>query len=62
MYNLMCELLEIKVEPKYLDPRPGDIKHSLASRENTEKYIGYNPGWSFTEGFTEALQWYKENI
>ncbi|MCR2823815.1 SDR family oxidoreductase [Lederbergia panacisoli] len=62
MYKLMCELLEVELEPKYLDPRPGDIKHSLASRHNTENYIGYAPSWSFTEGFVEALQWYKEYI
>jgi UDP-N-acetylglucosamine 4-epimerase len=62
MYRLMCKQLEIEIEPNYLDPRPGDIKHSLASRKLAEEYIGYNPSWSFTKGFVEALNWYKENI
>ncbi|MFS0637358.1 SDR family oxidoreductase [Mesobacillus foraminis] len=62
MFSLMCQLLEVELKPKYLEPRVGDIKHSLASRENSEKYLGYHPSWSFTEGFSEALKWYKENI
>jgi UDP-N-acetylglucosamine/UDP-N-acetylgalactosamine 4-epimerase len=62
MYSLMCEQLEVKNEPQYLEPRLGDIKHSLASRDNSEKNIGYKPSWNFREGFIEAIKWYKENI
>ncbi|GAB1793262.1 SDR family oxidoreductase [Priestia megaterium] len=62
MYKLMCELLEIELAPKYLEPRAGDIKHSLASTLNAESFIGYEPDWNFKKGFVEALNWYKENI
>jgi UDP-N-acetylglucosamine 4-epimerase len=62
MYNLMCEQLKVKLEPKYLEPRVGDIKHSLASRQNAEKFIGYAPDWNFKKGFIEAINWYKVNI
>lgn len=58
----MCEQLGIEIEPKYVDPRPGDIRHSLADTSNAEKYIGYDPDWCFKDGFVEAVNWYKENI
>jgi hypothetical protein len=24
--------------------------------------LGYNPDWNFTQGFIEAVNWYKDNI
>ncbi|MDT3766194.1 SDR family oxidoreductase [Priestia filamentosa] len=62
MYSIMCEQLGVSLPPKYLEPRAGDIKHSLASRQSAEKSIGYAPDWNFTNGFVEAINWYKENI
>ena len=61
MYNLMSELLNISIEPKHVEPRPGDIKHSLASIENARTLLGYDPDWDFVKGFTEAVQWYEED-
>lgn len=62
MYNLMCEQLNIYLEPKYLEPRSGDIKHSLADTSKANKLLSYNPLWSFKDGFIEAINWYDENI
>lgn len=62
MYNLMCEQLNIELEPKYLEPRAGDIKHSLASTNKAEEFIKYRPDWNFTKGFIEAIKWYRANI
>jgi UDP-N-acetylglucosamine 4-epimerase len=62
MYSLMCEQLGINLEPKYVAPRPGDIRHSLADTNKATKLLNYNPDWNFTKGFIEALKWYKEHI
>lgn len=62
MYDLMCEQLGVDLKPNYVDPRPGDIKHSLADTSKAEKLIGYKPDWNFTMGFVEAVKWYRENI
>lgn len=62
MYQLMCKQLEVSLDPLYREPRAGDIKHSLASRINAEKFIGYEPDWDFNKGFVEALNWYNNNI
>lgn len=62
MYRLMCEQLGVFLEPKYVAPRPGDIRHSLADTSKARRLIGYEPDWSFTKGFVEAVRWYKENL
>lgn len=62
MYRLMCEQLDIDVEPKYLSPRVGDVRHSLANTTKAANNLGYSPDWSFSRGFVEAIKWYRENI
>lgn len=62
MYNLMCEQLGCQINPKYINERPGDIKHSLADISDAKELLGYSPEWDFTEGFKEAVNWYKDNI
>lgn len=62
MYNLMCEQFNIHLSPKYIEPRLGDIKHSLADISKSKKLLGYEPDWNFKDGFLEAINWYKESI
>jgi UDP-glucose 4-epimerase len=50
------------IKPVYTDPRPGDIKHSLADVSLAKKVIGYEPLVSFEEGISRAIEWYKENL
>ena len=50
------------IDPKYVDPRPGDIKHSLADISRAKALIGYEPLVSFEEGMNLAIDWYKENL
>ncbi|NLB77719.1 MAG: SDR family oxidoreductase [Clostridiaceae bacterium] len=62
MYDLMCQLLDVDMKPIYTEPRAGDIMHSLADISKAERLLGYKPDWNFTDGFTEATKWYKENL
>jgi len=50
------------IEPEYVPPRPGDIKHSLADISRAKALIGYEPLVSFEEGMNLAIDWYKENL
>ncbi len=40
---------------KYLSPRKGEVKHSLASIEKAKKLLGYSPTHSMQEGLKEML-------
>ena len=50
------------IKPIYTDPRPGDVKHSLADITLAEKLIGFKPKVSFREGLQKAIGWYRENL
>ncbi|HBK67415.1 MAG TPA: LPS biosynthesis protein WbpP [Firmicutes bacterium] len=62
MYQLMCEQLGVNLRPQYVTPLPGDIRHSLADITKARECLDYQPDWNFTRGFTEAIEWYQENL
>jgi nucleoside-diphosphate-sugar epimerase len=50
------------VRPIYTDPRPGDVKHSLADITMAQKILGYKPTVSFEQGLQRAINWYRNNL
>lgn len=59
MYQLMCSCLGVDVEPEYLEPRAGDIKHSLADITKAKTLLGYDPDWDFEKGFIETVSGWR---
>jgi len=55
-------LLGTDIEPEYQDPRPGDVRHSLADIAETERVLGYKPLVMFPEGLERSIDWYKANL
>jgi len=60
--DMINNLTGKNVKPEYTDPRPGDVKHSLADITAAEKLIGYKPKVSFEQGLQSAIDWYHENL
>jgi len=60
--DMINELLGKNIKPIYTDPRPGDVKHSLADIYLAEKLIGFKPKVSFRDGLKKAIDWYQENL
>jgi nucleoside-diphosphate-sugar epimerase len=56
------ELLGKNIEPVYTDPRPGDVKHSLADITLAERTINYKPTIQFRQGLQMSIDWYRENL
>jgi UDP-glucose 4-epimerase len=50
------------IKPVYTDPRPGDVKHSLADISAAEKLIGFRPKVKFKQGLQLSIDWYRENL
>jgi nucleoside-diphosphate-sugar epimerase len=48
------------VQPHYVAPRPGDIKHSWADISLASKVIGFKPIVSFRDGLKKAIDWYSK--
>ena len=60
--DVINELLGKNIKPLYTDPRPGDIKHSLADITLAKNLIGYEPTVQFKDGLKLAIDWYRDNL
>jgi len=45
------------VVPRFAPARPGDVKHSLADTERSRMLLGFEAGFSLTEGLTRLWKW-----
>ena len=62
LFDIVSDVLESDIEVKYLDERPGDIKHSLADISNLKK-INFKPEEDkFEEQLRETVEWFKEQM
>ena len=62
LYNLLNDMLGIKMPPIMRPPRAGDIKHSHADISKAKSMLGYMPRYSFADGISLALDWYREHL
>ena len=60
--DVINELTGKNIKPIYTDPRPGDVKHSLADITLAEKTISYKPTLPFKQGLQKAIAWYRDNL
>jgi UDP-glucose 4-epimerase len=72
MFNIACgqritlnqlveklkKILDSPLNPIYTDPRPGDVKHSLADISMAERILNYRPKYSMEEGLKETVDWF----
>ena len=62
LFEIVRDVLESELEVRYLDERPGDIKHSLADIGNMEN-INFKPEEDkFEEQLRETVKWFKEEM
>jgi len=55
----VCSLLGVPADPVFLDPRPGDVRHSLASIEKAAERLGYRVEVDFEEGLRRTVAYYQ---
>jgi nucleoside-diphosphate-sugar epimerase len=58
-FRILRDLTSYKGEPAYGDPRPGDIRDSLADIRLAGELLGYSPIVDFTEGLRRTVEWYR---
>lgn len=52
------ELVGRDVEFAYVEPRPGDVRHSVADVSRAEQELGYRPAIDFREGLARTVEDY----
>nr|MDQ3024303.1 GDP-mannose 4,6-dehydratase [bacterium] len=60
LYNMICELLEIKIRPVHIEPRPGDVRNSRADISATIADLDFKPETEVMEGLQQAIPWYRD--
>jgi len=55
--RMLLEILGRKMRPAYADPRPGDLRHSLADISKARSF-GYNPKCDLREGLSRTISWF----
>lgn len=62
LVEVLNELLGTFIEPEYVAPRPGDVRHSMASIDKARQVLSYDPPVSFEEGLERTVSWFREKI
>jgi len=53
------DVLGTDIEPVYDDPRPGDVRHSVADLELAQEALEYEPKSGFREGLERTVEWFE---
>lgn len=61
LWNELCQIEGINIEPVYEAERKGDVKHSLADISKASQLIGYAPRVSVLQGLQLTTNWYVQN-
>lgn len=60
LWSIICKEFNVEyIEPKYLNQRKGDIRHSLADITKAKSKLNYNPNISVEEGISKMSKIYK---
>ncbi|WP_339749136.1 SDR family oxidoreductase [uncultured Rubinisphaera sp.] len=60
MLKQICDLLDVRFAPDFVEPRIGDILHSWADISATTRDLGYHPEVSFKGGLRETVYAYRD--
>lgn len=55
LYGELSRLLHVTAQPEYVDPRPGDVKHSLADLTRAHALLGYKPKVNIKTGLKRVV-------
>ena len=59
--TILMELVGVRLDVVYDEPRPGDIKDSLADISLAKGKLKYEPEFTLTKGLEETIRWFQKN-
>jgi UDP-glucose 4-epimerase len=60
LVNELNDILGSQIEPSFLAPRPGDVKHSQAAIDRARQHLGFEPNVGFREGLERLAASFDE--
>ncbi|OQX53993.1 MAG: hypothetical protein B5M48_01845 [Candidatus Omnitrophica bacterium 4484_213] len=61
LFNIIQELTANSQEPKYLDPRPGDVRKTQGDIDKAKKLLGWHAKTDFRQGLKETMEWFSDS-
>ncbi|UCH51410.1 MAG: SDR family oxidoreductase [Chloroflexota bacterium] len=55
------DIMGTSIEPRFVKPRPGEVKHSLASIEKARSLMGYESKVDFIEGLKRTVNYFEKS-
>ncbi len=62
MLKYLNDIIGTNIEPILTDPRPGDIKHSMADISKSETLLGYKTLVGFREGLEKTVEHFRPQV
>ena len=62
LFQTLRKLVGSNLEPVYRDPRPGDVRDSLADISLAKAYLGYDPQFDIDSGLAITFDWFRRRF
>jgi len=62
LLGLIGDELGVRPDPIYAEPRPGDVRHSLADISAAREALGYAPAIGASEGLRRTIAFYRNAV
>lgn len=59
LVQILREIMPEKITVIRTNPRPGDVRHSLADTSRANKVFGYKPQTNLKEGLQSYIEWFR---
>jgi nucleoside-diphosphate-sugar epimerase len=60
LWNVVSDLVGVPLEARYAEPRPGDVRDSLASLERARELLGYEAAVDLREGLRQTIESFRK--
>ena len=59
IFRLVCEAMEVAVEPRRADRRPADVRRFVLDCDKAARMLGWTPTTSFLDGLRRTVAYYR---
>jgi len=61
LFQKLCAIINVEIQPIYESSRPGDVRDSLADCTKAKERLGYQPSVNFEDGLRLTVEWYRQS-
>lgn len=62
VWQELCRMEGVSIQPNYSPPRPGDVRHSQADTTAAMRELGHAPRVTLEQGLARTLEWYRQSL